>query len=106
MKHDHPVSAVPVLQFLVDFGHRFDTDVDRAAGKSLRVAAPSSPPATRRLLAKRRMRGDHAHLRVMLYSGEFDLNCNTLGTLHTLEHNWWRGRYVVLRPRASTFSLP
>eukprot|EP01033_Poteriospumella_lacustris_P009692 gene9692-6935_t len=92
MKHDHPASAVPVLQFLVDFGRRFDTDVDRAAAKSLRVAAPSSPPSTRRLLAKRRMRGDHAHLRVMLYSGEFDLNCNTLGTLHTLEHNWWRGR--------------
>jgi len=29
-------------------------------------------------------------LRVLLYSGEFDLNCNTLGTLHTLEANYWR----------------
>lgn len=98
MKHDHPVSAVPVLQFLVDFGRHFDTDVDRAAAKSLRAAGPSSPPSTRRLLAKHRMRGDNTHLRVMLYSGEFDLNCNTLGTLHTLEHNWWRGRYVALSP--------
>lgn len=93
MKHDHPVSAVPVLQFLVDFGHRFDTDVDRAETKSLRV---TTLPSSRRLLTKRRMCGDSTHLRVMLYSGEFDLNCNTLGTLHTLEHNWWRGRYVSL----------
>jgi hypothetical protein len=29
-------------------------------------------------------------LRILLYSGEFDLNCNTLGTLHTLEHQHWR----------------
>jgi len=32
------------------------------------------------------------HIRVLLYSGEFDLNCNTLGTLHTLEANTWLGR--------------
>jgi len=32
-------------------------------------------------------------VRVMLYSGEFDLNCNTLGTLHTLEANKWRGKH-------------
>lgn len=31
-------------------------------------------------------------VRVLLYSGEFDLICNTLGTLHTLEANRWRGR--------------
>ena len=31
-------------------------------------------------------------VRVLLYSGEFDLNCNTLGTLHTLEANHWRGQ--------------
>lgn len=28
-------------------------------------------------------------IKVLLYSGEFDLNCNTLGTLHVLEaHSW------------------
>ncbi len=32
------------------------------------------------------------YLRVMLYNGEFDLNCNVLGILHTLEDNFWRGR--------------
>ena len=31
-------------------------------------------------------------IHIMLYSGEFDLNCNTLGTLHTLEDNKWRGK--------------
>eukprot|EP01038_Epipyxis_sp_PR26KG_P004454 gene4454-6299_t len=31
-------------------------------------------------------------IRVMLYSGEFDMNCNTLGTLHTLEANHWLGQ--------------
>lgn len=25
----------------------------------------------------------------MLYNGEFDLNCNFLGTQHTLERNLW-----------------
>lgn len=30
-------------------------------------------------------------IRVLLYSGEADLNCNTLGTLHTLEANAWLG---------------
>jgi cell division protein FtsN len=34
---------------------------------------------------------NHA-IRVLLYSGEFDLNCNTLGTLHTLEANRWRNK--------------
>jgi hypothetical protein len=34
---------------------------------------------------------EHA-IRVLLYSGEFDLNCNTLGTLHTLEANKWRNK--------------
>jgi len=28
-------------------------------------------------------------VRVLLYSGEHDLNCNTLGTLHVLEANTW-----------------
>jgi hypothetical protein len=27
--------------------------------------------------------------RVLLYNGEFDLNCNFLGTQHTLERNLW-----------------
>lgn len=100
MKHDHPVSAVPVLQFLVNFQERFDTDVDRTGSKSLRnrlstiseMSAPISSLSSRQLLTKHRIRGENRHLRVMLYSGEFDLNCNTLGTLHTLEHNWWRHR--------------
>ena len=35
-------------------------------------------------------------IRVLLYSGEFDLNCNTLGTLHTLEANTWRNKYVTV----------
>lgn len=26
------------------------------------------------------------------HSGELDLNCNTLGTLHTLEANQWRNK--------------
>ncbi len=34
--------------------------------------------------------------RVLLYTGEFDLNTNTLGTLHTLEQNKWFGRYAVI----------
>ncbi len=101
MKNDHPVSAVPVLQFLVDFESRFDTDVDRSNKKQAKqdaklgaesVLRSQQQPEHRALLTKHRMRGDNKHLRVMLYSGEFDLNCNTLGTLHTLEHNWWRGR--------------
>ena len=32
------------------------------------------------------------NLHVLLYSAEFDLNCNTLGTLHTLESNRWRNK--------------
>ncbi|CAE7760255.1 unnamed protein product, partial [Symbiodinium microadriaticum] len=32
------------------------------------------------------------HIRVLLYSGEFDLNCNFIGTLNTLEDNLWDGR--------------
>jgi carboxypeptidase C (cathepsin A) len=48
--HDHPLTVVPTLQFLID------TDV-----------------------------------KLLLYSGEFDLNVNSLGTLHVLEANKWRG---------------
>lgn len=29
------------------------------------------------------------HIRVLLYNGEYDLNCNFLGTQHTLERNLW-----------------
>ena len=33
------------------------------------------------------------HIRVLLYSGEFDLNTNFLGTLHVLEgHHWYEDR--------------
>jgi hypothetical protein len=41
--------------------------------------------------ANARAEREHA-IRVLLYSGEFDLNCNTLGTLHTLEANQWRNK--------------
>jgi hypothetical protein len=30
--------------------------------------------------------------RVLLYSGEFDLNTNLLGTLRVLEKNTWLGK--------------
>jgi carboxypeptidase C (cathepsin A) len=32
------------------------------------------------------------HIRVMLYSGELDLNCNTVGTLSVLQTNTWLGK--------------
>jgi len=31
-------------------------------------------------------------IKVLLYSGEFDLNCNTLGTLHVLEAHSWNSK--------------
>ena len=66
MNADHPVSAVPVLQFLTDFSTHYK--VDKKHDKS------------------------HNNIRILLYSGEFDINSNTLGTLHTLEANVWRKR--------------
>lgn len=74
MENDHPVSAVPTLQFLADFSahKRNSYDPPHLHGRSLKHL--------------------QGHLRVLLYSGEFDLNCNTLGTLHTLEANFWRQR--------------
>lgn len=75
MRADHPVSIVPTLQFLAE-----------------------APPVTDSFKAKngenRRGLAEavRSSVRVLLYSGEFDLNCNTLGTLHTLEANTWIGR--------------
>jgi hypothetical protein len=40
------------------------------------------------------------NIRILLYSGEFDMNCNTLGTLHTLEANVWRRRHWYEAQRA------
>ncbi|RYH05385.1 hypothetical protein EON65_44865 [archaeon] len=72
MSRDHPTSAVPVLQFLADFSTHHPGQV--------------YDPAS---VTDKQMRGS---MRVLLYSGEFDLNCNTLGTMHTLEANYWRKR--------------
>lgn len=78
MSRDHPITAVPVLQFLADFTTAFNTDVQ-------------DPRQSRAPTLKRRIiHGENNHIKILLYSGEFDLNCNTLGTLHTLEHNQWR----------------
>lgn len=122
MSGDHPISAVPVLQFLVDYSTPFRTDVDRALDRAKKAATTTSTATTATHLRsaemdtvagdivsqgisaqvassppqRRVLRGDDKNLRVLLYSGEFDLNCNTLGTQHTLENNWWRGRYCIL----------
>lgn len=40
------------------------------------------------------------HIRVLVYSGEFDLNCNFLGTQHVLETNEWLGRSWATAERA------
>jgi len=73
MGRDHPTSAVPVLQYLIDFTTRYPA-----------FQTPTINEATK----------NHAKnaLKILLYSGEFDLNCNTLGTLHTLEANFWRNK--------------
>jgi hypothetical protein len=70
MNKDHPTSAVGVLQFLSDFSTKYQIS------KKVNNNVPHS-------------------IRILLYSGEFDLNCNTLGTLHTLEANSWRKRLVA-----------
>ena len=70
MNKDHPTSAVGVLQFLSDFSTKYQMS------KKLNNNVPHN-------------------IRILLYSGEFDLNCNTLGTLHTLEANSWRKRLVL-----------
>lgn len=54
-------------------------------------AAPAVPAAPN--VVPLAATASHA-IRVLLYSGEFDLNCNTLGVLHTLEANRWRNKYV------------
>lgn len=69
MQADHPVSVVSILQFLSDFSSHYPLDAREIS------LSPTK-----------------ANLRILLYSGEFDLNCNTLGTLHTLEANLWRNR--------------
>ena len=76
MNADHPISAVSVLQFLSDFSTHYTLDPYELAKDKDKIKAK-------------------ANLRILLYSGEFDLNCNTLGTLHTLEDNIWRKRSVL-----------
>lgn len=73
MSRDHPTSAVPVLQFLSDFSIRYPQFQTAAINEVTKNHAKNA-------------------LKLLLYSGEFDLNCNTLGTLHTLEANYWRHR--------------
>eukprot|EP00981_Chlorochromonas_danica_P012652 scaffold5245_cov183-Ochromonas_danica.AAC.3 len=83
MSTDHPTSAVPTLQFLADFATITPNAFD---------PPHISVPGPRRGVRENKVKNIQGHLRVLLYSGEFDMNCNTLGTLHTLEANYWRKR--------------
>lgn len=102
MSADHPVSVVPILQFLSDFSLHYplepeiDDDDEKEENEMRRKEGGGG--------GGRRQNFDSS-LRILLYSGEFDLNCNTLGTLHTLEANLWRNRYSttplhILYPRS------
>jgi hypothetical protein len=66
-------SAVPELQFLSDFSKRYPQFQTAPITEATKNHAKNA-------------------LKLLLYSGEFDLNCNTLGTLHTLEANFWRNK--------------
>jgi hypothetical protein len=90
MQDDHPVSVVPNIQFLID---STPVVVPRATSTAASLVSSSVAPASASASAVLgSVSASHA-IRVMLYSGEFDLNCNTLGTLHTLEANKWRNRH-------------
>ena len=92
MQKDHPTSIVPALQFLAQapavlssatskaHSHPAVPELVHVDGDGAEQSPPLPPPSS--------------SVRVLLYSGEQDLNCNTLGTLHTLEANSWRGRWV------------
>lgn len=83
MRADHPVTIVPTLQFLSEAPGVF------VGGKDCSLIALQDEAAAPKL---------GSSVRTLLYSGEFDINCNTLGTLHTLEANKWLGRSVLLTP--------
>lgn len=91
MGRDHPTSAVPTLQFLVDFSQHQPNGFDprhistRTASKDVFI---------------NKMKQVEGHIRILMYSGEFDLNTNFLGTLHTLEANYWRKRAWATAERA------
>lgn len=69
MEKDKPVTTVPALQFIM---------------KYIRVLLYSGGELFNR--------NGKSSLN-MNSTGEFDLNCNTLGTLHTLENAMWAGRF-------------
>lgn len=98
MTYDHPVTVVPQLQFLTQKtpspsasgASSFSSTGAGAVSAQLR-GAPTTTSNTAAAITTDGEPLSHA-IRVLLYSGEFDLNTNTLGTLHTLEANRWRGK--------------
>eukprot|EP01032_Pedospumella_encystans_P012048 gene12048-13965_t len=107
MSNDSPVTVVPQLQFLSEQPLRRtktnsnskSTSASVIANSALRGAATATATAStadEKVVANSGTNAEtdplsHA-IRVLLYSGELDLNCNTLGTLHTLEANQWRNK--------------
>lgn len=77
MRKDHPVSAVPALQEVT---------------KHIRSLFCMSDTIYNNDCIYMYVAMVVMFARVLLYNGEFDLNCNFLGTLHTLEDNLWEGR--------------
>jgi hypothetical protein len=78
MMADHPISVVPTLQRLADFSLRLK-DTSHYVRQAATLPKPPPNPSVN-------------DVRLLIYSGSFDLNCNMLGTLHTLEVNLWRNR--------------
>lgn len=89
---EKPVRPLPGLNFLVE--------EDEGTLSSEQIFVPANWQACNDQIDID-MIGDHPtsavpairyvanHIRVLLYNGEFDLNCNFLGTQHTLERNLW-----------------
>jgi hypothetical protein len=88
MRQDHPISSVPAIQFITNH-------------------IPSVPPlllsplfllssfTSHRAMPSRVLLCCLAvvwRCSVLLYNGEFDLNCNFLGTQETLQSHLWNGR--------------
>jgi len=97
MTFDHPVTVVPQLQFLTQKAPSTTTttppSITSTAGTKLRGPTTTSTTHSTTTAISTTPADPLSHaIRVLLYSGEFDLNTNTLGTLHTLEANRWRGK--------------